>query len=524
MYDDYFMTDDTIVAWAGGGAPSALGIVRLSGKRAHDIAGKLTRRKPNACNWHGRDPQTFYTHIYDYARSTVACERNGSGDSDDNVEQVYTHENNGGFDDSRRLIDECIAIWYRAPHSYTGEDMVELSIHGNPLLARELIDACVVAGARDALPGEFTARAFLNGRLDLTQAEAVQELIGAKNRSQLELARNMLKGELRQSVERWYERLVAVRARLEVLFDYPGDTSDASFDHVPSPEGNRAAALAPLSENAENEALRESLASIENEIEELLAFHDRGKSLREGIRVVLVGAPNVGKSSLFNALSGFDRAITDYAPGTTRDYLELTLGWDRLTITLVDTAGLRESNDRVESAGIALTEEKISEADVVVHINDVSASDDKTAGLLGAPSQVTATHQRLVYVFNKVDKIGDDKLTALTDTFSKQTEYPAFLTSAKTKQGVGELRRWLVETLAVDDTSDRVLLTDRHRKLVDDALAALRNASQSLRAGVPTDIVVIDIADAMKYLARITGSDVLSDVFNSIFSNFCVGK
>jgi len=494
----------TIVAWAGGSSPAALAIVRLSGNNAHAIARAICVREPDSTEFRGSNPVAFHTELM----------RPGTlSDKGSSYEQ---------HSDAAKLIDNCITIWYRAPRSYTGEDMVEFSIHGNPLLGREVVETLIALGAREAGPGEFTARAFLNGKLDLTQAEAVQELIAARSRSQVELARNMLAGGLRDAVNKWYERLVKMRAELEVIFDYPGETSDVTRARAPGPNGESIAAAAHVSDDAERDGMRETIAEITTEIGELIAYYDRGKVIREGIRVAIAGAPNVGKSSLFNALCGFDRALTDYEPGTTRDYLELTLGWDKLTLTLIDTAGLRTDAERVEAAGIERTEEVISEADVVLYVIDTSACVDPKSDLLGAPS--VGDRQKLVHIFNKVDLLPDDELASLSEKIGEHPEFTVFITSVKSGRGIAEIRRWLIESLSVEDTADRVLITERHYALVNAALKALDQASESLRQGVPTDIVTIDITEAQNALAAITGRDVLTDVLDTIFANFCVGK
>lgn len=418
------------------------------------------------------------------------------------------------------LIDECISIWYRAPRSYTGEDMVEFSIHGNPLIGREIVEICVSLGARLAAPGEFTSRAFFGGKLDLTQAEAVQELIAARSRAELSLARNMLSGGLRERVEEWYARLIRMRAALEVVFDYPGETSDVSYA---DPGAGRAHAEAPVSDEAQREDMRTVIAEILREMNELIRFHDSAKQIREGLRVVLAGAPNVGKSSLFNALAGFDRALTDAEPGTTRDYLELALGWDKAAITLIDTAGLRDDAERVESKGVERSRKMLADADAVLYVIDSSKTTDLHDAIHGAPA--VSERQKLIIVFNKIDLIPAEAAKELAREILKlPASFHVFMTCAHDALTAGKLREWLSENLAPIDTLDRVLITDRHRAHVENARAALKTASESLRMGVPSDLAVIDLADAMKELGAITGREVLADLFGEIFSGFCIGK
>lgn len=479
--------EDTIVAWAGAASPSALGMVRLSGPDSHKIAFAITSRAPKAdCNF--TEPRAFYARL----------KKPGGG----------------------ALIDECISIWYRAPRSYTGEDMVEFSIHGNPLIGREIVDACVSLGARLASPGEFTSRAFLSGKLDLTQAEAVQELISAKSRAELTLARNMLSGGLRERVEEWYGRLIKMRAALEVVFDYPGETSDVSYS---DPGAGRAHAEAPVSDEGLREDMRTVIAEILREMKELIKFHDSGRQIREGLRVVLAGAPNVGKSSLFNALAGYERALTDAEPGTTRDYLELTLGWEKAAITLIDTAGLRDDAERVESKGVERSRKMLADADAVLYVIDSSKTTDLYDAVHGAPA--VSERQKLIIVFNKIDLIpAEDAKDLAREIVKLPKSLCVFMVSAHDALTVGKLREWLAENLAPLDALDRVLITDRHRAHVENARAALKTASESLRMGVPSDLVVIDIADAMKELGAITGREVLSDLLGEIFSGFCIGK
>ncbi|MEP0815430.1 MAG: tRNA modification GTPase [bacterium] len=494
-----FSPDDTIAAWAGAPAHSALGIVRLSGPRAHEIAGKIAGRTPDPERWCGADPQAFYTRLR---------RADGSGS----------------------LIDHCISLWFRAPHSYTGEDMVEFSIHGNPILGNEVVDECIRLGARLANPGEFTERAFLSGKMDLSQAEAVQELIASKSRREIEAARSLLSGGLRRQVEEWYARIVKLRASLEVIFDYPGDVSDVSYQPAPSEDGHRQYAVAPGSEEAEREAMREILAEITEAMDDLVAFHDRNKALREGVRVALAGAPNVGKSSLFNALAGYDRALTDAKPGTTRDYLELTLGWEQLTLTLVDTAGLRSGGGKVEKEGISRAYKVLADADAVLFLIDASDlkqpyGETATSALSGIPE--LSELKELVLVANKIDLIPNKsrkKLEAAIAEIEMATGLPVIEASAATGEGVAALRAWLAASLSPVSIEDRVLISERHRARVGKALYFLRHASESLRQGVPTDLVCIDLADAQRELAAITGREPTADLINEIFRGFCVGK
>ena len=441
-----FSTRDTIVAVATPPGRGGIGVVRLSGADALAIASRLiTRRAP-------LEP-----------RHAVLTRFAGNG---------------AGAD----VVDDVVAIHFPGPSSYTGDEVVELSAHGSPVILNAIVASAVAQGARPAEPGEFTLRAFLNGRLDLMQAEAVGDLIEAATPLQARAAFDQLDGTLTRAIGEIDSALFDLVARLEASVDFPEEGY-----HFVEPE-----ALA-----GEIDALLERTAK-------LLDDGRRGRLIREGLRVVIVGEPNVGKSSLFNALVGTPRAIVTEIPGTTRDVVTEVVDIGGLRVTLADTAGLRETFDPIEGIGVERSRQTAAVADLVVTVVDRAA-----------PRSITADYKGLV-VANKADlpAAWDDPLTVAV--------------SAATGQGLDELRRRISEALDVDLMRERPAITNvRHIALVDRAHAALTRArAAALDDGrsMPEEFVLADLADARSAFEEITGRRTSDDVLEHIFARFCIGK
>jgi tRNA modification GTPase len=441
-----FSATDTIVAIATPPGRGGIGIVRLSGADAHAIALRLvTRERPLV-------PR----------RATFTRVRLSDA------------------------IDHAVATFFPAPASYTGDDVVEVSAHGSPVVLRAIVTRAVELGARLAEPGEFTLRAFLNGRLDLMQAEAVADLIDAVTPLQARVAFDQLDGTLTRAVAEIDAALFDLIARLEASVDFP----DEGY-HFIDP-------------NLVGDALDTLLARTTA----LLGSAAHGRLVREGLTVAIVGAPNVGKSSLFNALLGTSRAIVADIPGTTRDLVTDVVDLDGLRVTLVDTAGLRITGDVVEAEGVARSRGAMAAADLVLHVIDATAG-----GARPAPEDVGEG----IIVINKSDLIAN-----------KETLDGAVSISALTGVGLDDLRRRILDALDVDERRDRPAITNvRHIALVrraHEALTRARSALQARAGALSEEFVLADLQDARAALEEVAGRRAPEELLEHIFARFCVGK
>lgn len=378
-------------------------------------------------------------------------------------------------------LDRGIALFFPGPHSYTGEDVLELQGHGGPLVVQEVLSACLDAGARLAEPGEFTRRAFLEGRIDLAQAEAVADLIDAASREAARSAMRSLSGEFSSAIEGLRAAIVELRALTEAMLDFPEEEVDAL---------HRQDTLARL-------------AGLRAMLQEILTKSRQGSLLRRGLHVVLAGAPNVGKSSLLNRLAGEERAIVTPIPGTTRDALREPVQIDGVPLTLVDTAGLRASGDRIERLGMERTRREIASADIVLLVAEATAA---PAPVEGVPTEAT----RLI-VFNKIDL------------------HPAFVApagalavSARTGAGLDALRKAILQSAGWSSVGESVFLArERH-------VRALRDCEQHLARAVSLtdrwELFAEELRLAHDRLGSITGSFTSDDLLGEIFSRFCIGK
>lgn len=446
-------TTDTIAAVSTAPGPAALGVVRISGPKAAEIADRIFtgRVVPSLMDSH----TLHYGHIK-------------NGDS--------------------RLADEVMLAVLRAPHSFTAEDMVEITCHGGAVAPREILEATLEAGARQAQPGEFSLRAYLNGRLDLAQAEAVCDLINAKTGSAARAALERLDGRLSRRVGELRSRLLDARARIEAMVDFPEED------------------LPP----AESREIRDPLAQTH---EELAAMMDQSRCsmiLKDGARVVILGRPNVGKSSLFNMLLKEERAIVAPQPGTTRDVLESWIEIGGIPVRLFDTAGLRETADLIESQGVERARDKMEQADLVLLVLDGSApltgEDERLLSLTGDFIRIVLT--------NKCDLPAGIELK---DDWLKL--------SAVTEEGLGTLERAIAQTLTGGQVSDQTGAANARQ------LEALRKAKGSVAAALEAldkkaswELASQDLKAAVDQLGQITGETVGDEVLNRIFSQFCIGK
>ena len=390
-----------------------------------------------------------------------------------------------------RLVDEAMAALLLAPRSYTGEDMLELYCHGSPLVVRQALEAVLRRGARPARGGEFTQRAFLNGKLDLTQAEAVIDLIRARTPETASQAANQLFGQLSRRLENLRGRLIRVKGHLEACIDFADEEIDT-----------------------DDRAVLDAIDAVREEVQALLHTYARGRLLREGLHVVIAGPPNVGKSSLLNALLGEERAIVTPTPGTTRDLIEESADFNGIPVVLRDTAGLRDTPDEVERIGVERARDAARDADVVLSVLDLSVSPVD-------PPQ-TGPEARTVVVLNKIDlhcAWTEERVRGL------EARYPVVRVSATQALGLDELRRAVVT--ACDDVPKGdcpILTTSRQRDALQKVLEALEYARSGLLAGVPPDLVAVDVQAALDHIGEVTGAVTSEDVLDAIFREFCIGK
>jgi tRNA modification GTPase len=403
--------------------------------------------------------------------------------------EVQSHVQHLGeiLDEAERLIDEVMLTVHRVPASYTGEDLVEISCHGGTLVTAKVLEACLRAGARAARPGEFTERAFLNGKMDLTQAEAVIDLIRAKTDLALRSATEQLEGRLGERIKNIRDALVDLVAQLEASIDFPEE------------------GIAP----DEGEQLRTRLDSIREEMSTLLTTADQGLILREGVRIVIYGATNAGKSSLLNRLLGYERVIVSEAHGTTRDTIEETINLRGLPIRLVDTAGLRQSPEGIEREGMARTEKSLQTADLLLHVVDRNAP--KPAHFDNRPA-----NGKELALLNKSDLPEHDDW--------KKSD--ALRISCATGEGLPELENSILAQITKRNLrpESAIAINTRHRDCLRRALAASDRAAASLSSGASSEYVVVDLNDALRAVGEVIGTVDVEQVLDSVFSQFCIGK
>ena len=399
-------------------------------------------------------------------------------------------------------IDEVVATLFKAPHSYTGDDVVEIACHGSIYIQQAILQKIIEAGARMAEPGEFTRRAFINGRLNLSQAEAVADLISSTSQASNQLAMSQLRGGYQQKLKEMRQELLDLTALLELELDF-------SQEDVEFADRSR---LLSLSENIESEATR------------LVESFQTGNAVKNGIRVAIVGEPNVGKSSLLNALLDDDRAIVSDIPGTTRDTIEDTITIDGLLVRFIDTAGIRHTDNPIEQAGIDRSLKAAKDADVMIYVAE--ASDRGCLNNQNIPEIQGTT----IVALNKCDldqSAGSGQQSAgsgqRSESISTYQHINKIRISAKTGVGLDELKHAIVAPFK--EVGDRAMLSNlRHFEAMIRLLAAIRQVRQGLEQGTPSDLVAIDLRDAIHNIGTITGEVTTDEILGTIFSRFCVGK
>jgi tRNA modification GTPase len=481
--------DDTIVAIATPPGRGGIGVVRLAGPEARSIAAPMLRLR------HDLEPgrAVFGELIEPCGRGRLACEETVSdlkvsaSDETSRANRPRPH----GPQDSEQRIDEVVVTYFAKPHSYTTDDIVEISAHGSPVVLRHVVELALSRGARLAEPGEFTMRAFLNGRIDLTQAEAVRDLIESQTLHQAKVAAQQLDGALARRLQPIKQKLVELIAVLEAGIDFAED--DVSV--LPA------------------EQILEQISAVRTPLQQLASSFAYGKLVHEGLTLAIVGRPNVGKSSLFNRLVESDRAIVTATPGTTRDLVTETVAIEGIPVKLVDTAGIRHALDEAEGIGIRKSREALADADLVLLVLDSSEpAEDEDQRLLELVARRTA-----IVVANKSDRT------------SLQFQVPGsqLRASALSGEGIAELRAEILRRVGGESEGKGetgFLTNTRHQGLVRDSLAGLDAGVAAVYGKVPHEMVLLDLYSALRPLDEITGATTNDDILNLIFSRFCIGK
>lgn len=399
-----------------------------------------------------------------------------------------------------QVVDEVLAVYMQAPHTYTREDVVELHSHGSHLVLQAILAEVLAAGARPADPGEFTKRAFLAGRIDLTRAEAVIDLLQARTDSGVRLAVDQLQGALYEQVASIRDALVDLLALVEVAIDFPDD--DVEIIDV-------------------KKMLPQLQEKIEHPLEQLVSYADRGRVFREGVKVVITGRPNVGKSSLLNGLLRDDRALVTEIPGTTRDTIEELISVRGIPVQLVDTAGIRSHDDVVEELGIERARRKLQEADLVLFVLDLSAE----LSVVDRELYRSLGEKKRIIVLNKIDIADGGTRAAINKEFSEDVQVEI---CASRGEGLEELLEALYENILgkEGEVSEQISCAPnlRHKLILEKSLAACRQLRQTLETGAPADLLAVDLQAALDYLGDIVGLTTPDDVLDALFSRFCIGK
>lgn len=453
---------DTIAAIATAMSSAGIGIIRISGNDAVAVADRIFRAKNKKTLRQADSHTVHYGYITD-------------GDT---------------------VIDEVLVMLMRAPNSYTREDTVEIDCHGGVLVMRRVLETVFKYGARPAEPGEFTKRAFLNGRIDLTQAESVIDLINSKNEFAMKSSVSQLRGSVRDKIKSLREKILHETAFIESALDDPEHYSLDGYA----------------------EKLEQTVEGLKSEIGRLLETADDGKILKEGIHTVIVGKPNVGKSSILNVLAGSERAIVTDVAGTTRDVLEEQINLGGVSLNMIDTAGIHETNDRVEKIGVEKAKKYLEEADLVLYVVDASVpltvEDDAIREMI--------TEKKCIVLLNK-----SDLTVQVTPESFRDMGAEVLSVSATEGEGIQDLAHAIREMFFHGDVSynDEVIITNlRHKNALAEALGSLELVSDSIRNGMPEDFYSVDLLNAYESLGLIIGEAIADDLADEIFAKFCMGK
>ncbi|MCD5413570.1 MAG: tRNA uridine-5-carboxymethylaminomethyl(34) synthesis GTPase MnmE [Clostridiales bacterium] len=458
--------EGTIAAIATAQGEAGIGIIRISGENSLIIVDKIFTNEKKMRLVKATPRKMYYGNIVDPEQDKV--------------------------------VDEVLVVYMKAPFTYTKEDIIEINCHGGIVSIRRILELLFRYGARAAEPGEFTKRAFLNGRIDLSQAEAVMDLVSAKTDKGFDVAMNQLEGSLSIKVKKMIEEVVEMLAHIEVSIDF----AEEDIDKVTL------------------KLLEDKCTKVEGELLDLIKTAETGKIIREGIKTVIVGRPNVGKSSLMNALLKEYRAIVTEVAGTTRDAIEEQLNIKGFLLKIVDTAGIRETENIIEKIGIERTKELFNKADLILFMIDASES------LTKEDMQIIELikNRKALVIINKTDLENKIDLFSIKDLIA---EKKIVKTSLKEGRGVDKIEEYIVNMIYEGEvkTKENLLLTNaRHKNALECALASIKDALESISSEMALDFIEIDIRIAWECLGEVTGETVREDIIDQIFSNFCVGK
>ena len=455
------MLFDTIAAISTPKGEGGIGIIRISGDKSFEILSKIFNMKnPNK-------DLGFYKFNY------------------------------GFIHDKGKIIDEVMIVRMKAPKTYTCEDVVEINCHGGYFVTEKVLELVLKNGARHAEKGEFTKRAFMNGRIDLSQAEAVMDLIHGKTEKSISLSLDQLRGDLKNKINNFKKSLLDVTAHVNVVLDYPEEGIDD-----------------PLPEN-----LRKNLEKVYEEANLLIESYDKGKKIKEGIKTVIVGKPNVGKSTLLNSLLREERAIVTHVPGTTRDIIEEIINIKGIPLVLTDTAGIRKTDDIVENIGVEKSKQLIEKADLILLVLDASEKLEKED--MEVIEKIKENNKKTIVLLNKID------LERKLDLSSYNLENIVEI-SAKDNIGIEEMEDKIYSYIVeedVENTSEKLIITNiRHKTALEKTKEAVKNIFETIDTGMPMDLISVDLKEALDSLSEITGEISSEDILEHIFGNFCVGK
>ena len=455
------MLFDTIAAISTPKGEGGIAIIRISGDKSFEILDKIfIKKNPNA-------DLGFYKLNYGFIK------------------------------DGEKIVDEVMAVRLKAPKSYTCEDIVEINCHGGTLVSEKVLELVLRNGARHAESGEFTKRAFMNGRIDLSQAEAVMDIIQGKTEKSVSLSLDHLRGDLRDKVNQFKKALLDITAHVNVVLDYPEEGID---DPLPA-------------------ELRNNLEEVYEEANRLIDSYDTGKKIKEGIKTVIVGKPNVGKSTLLNALLHEERAIVTHVAGTTRDIIEEIINIKGVPLVLVDTAGIRKTDDIVENIGVEKSKQFIEKADLVLLVLDASKELENED--IEVINQIKENKKKVIVLLNKIDL--NRKIDLEGYNLGNIVEI-----SAKDNIGIEDMQEKIYSYIMeedVENSSEKLIITNiRHKTALEKTKDAIKNIFETIDMGLPMDLISVDLKEALDSLSEITGEISSEDILDHVFGNFCVGK
>lgn len=464
------MNQETICAISTPAGTGAIAVIRISGKNAIDITNQIFYPAKQFCQV---KDMTAYTCAYGQIKNKIGT-----------------------------TLDHVVLTLFKAPHSFTGEDSIEITCHGSLYIQQQIIQLLIQNGCRSARPGEFTQRAFFNGKMDLSQAEAVADLIASDSEATHRLAMNQMRGDFSKELSRLRNLLIDFASLIELELDFSEE--DVTF--------------------ADRKQLSDLINSVENSIKKLTDSFRIGNAIKNGIPVAIVGETNAGKSTLLNALLHDDRAIVSDIHGTTRDAIEDTIILNGLTFRFIDTAGIRNTEDSIESKGIELTYKKLYQASIVLWVIDSSTPNEKIVEL-GKEIFTHAQNKKLILVFNKWDLLTAKEKQTKEQLFPEKTDNRIFI-SARNNEDITELEKQIVALAHFSNigNSDIVVTNIRHYEILLKALESVRRVQQSLNNGISGDFIAQDIREIIHYIGEITGEISTTDILSNIFNKFCIGK